>query len=192
MIGKEFESNKWFLEGLMENGRKWVIPINKFPFSIGRSGNNDLMISSSDISRKHAQIQKFGNSLMLKDLHSTNGTYINGKIINDLTSLLNEDKIRFGKIEFKVIFKNNIQSSEYTITKDSKPLNSTNDPLDEFEFTAREKEVLNLLLEGKSTKSISKALNITEGTAKNYVLSIFKKTNVHTRVELLRMFSKLI
>ena len=108
------------------------------------------------------------------------------------TSLINQDKVRFGKNEFKIINKNEIKSGEYTLTKNSKPANDNNDFLDEFELTAREKEVFALLLEGKSTKAISKILNITEGTAKNYVLSIFKKTNVHTRVELVRLFSKMI
>jgi pSer/pThr/pTyr-binding forkhead associated (FHA) protein len=192
MINKDIENNNWFLEGMLESGKKWIIPINKFPFFIGRSSTNDLSISSNDISRKHAQILRFGNNLMLKDLESTNGTFINDKIIKDPTSLINQDKIKFGKSEFKIINKNEIKSGEYTLTKNSKPSKAGDDSLDEFELTSREKEVFSLLLEGKSTKAISKILNITEGTAKNYVLSIFKKTNVHTRVELVRLFSKMI
>lgn len=192
MIDKEMESSNWFMEGILESGKKWIIPISKFPFSIGRSSKNDLSLESIDISRKHAQIVKFGSRLMLKDLESTNGTFINDQSIKDPTSLENQDKIRFGRIEFKIISKNEVKSGEYTITKNSKASKAGEDILDEFELTAREKEVFNLLMEGKSTKAIADYLNITEGTAKNYVLSIFKKTNVHTRVELVRLFSKLI
>ena len=89
MINKNLENNSWFLEGILENGKKWIIPINKFPFFIGRSSSNDLSISSIDISRKHAQIMKFGNNLMLKDLESTNGTFINDKIIK-ISDLINK------------------------------------------------------------------------------------------------------
>jgi DNA-binding NarL/FixJ family response regulator len=50
-------------------------------------------------------------------------------------------------------------------------------------LTAREKEVLEMLGEGASNKSIAYQLNISEHTVKFHVASIFAKLGVNTRTE---------
>jgi two-component system, NarL family, response regulator LiaR len=51
------------------------------------------------------------------------------------------------------------------------------------ELTAREKEVLDLLVEGCSNDSIAIKLNISRNTVKNHMSSIFSKLNVSNRTE---------
>ena len=51
-------------------------------------------------------------------------------------------------------------------------------------LTNREKEVLELLLQGKTNPQIAKELIITKDTAKAHVDHIFAKFGVHSRVEL--------
>jgi DNA-binding NarL/FixJ family response regulator len=51
------------------------------------------------------------------------------------------------------------------------------------DLTAREREVLILIAEGYSNFQIAEGLFISVGTVKNHSKSIFRKLNVHTRVE---------
>lgn len=52
------------------------------------------------------------------------------------------------------------------------------------ELTEREKEVLNLICQGKKNKLIAENLFITETTVRHHLTSIFEKLNVSTRLEL--------
>jgi DNA-binding CsgD family transcriptional regulator len=61
--------------------------------------------------------------------------------------------------------------------------------IDHYDISKREEEVLYHLLQGKSTKKIADVLCISDGTAKNHILSIFKKTDAHSRFELSVMFN---
>ena len=51
------------------------------------------------------------------------------------------------------------------------------------ELSARELEVLKLIVEGMSNKEIASALSITESTVKNHVNSILSKLNVKDRTQ---------
>jgi DNA-binding CsgD family transcriptional regulator len=59
------------------------------------------------------------------------------------------------------------------------------------ELSDREREVLALMIEGKTNAQIAQALFISDKTAKNHAYRIFKKLGVSSRVELIREYSKL-
>lgn len=50
-------------------------------------------------------------------------------------------------------------------------------------LTARQREVLAVLMQGKSNKEICRALNLAEPTVKNHVTAILKAFNVTNRTE---------
>lgn len=50
---------------------------------LGRDASSDIVINDSQASQKHARIIKQNNNFYLEDLHSTNGTYLNGKPIHN-------------------------------------------------------------------------------------------------------------
>ena len=52
------------------------------------------------------------------------------------------------------------------------------------ELTEREQEIATLMVEGLSNKQIAEKLYISEGTVKNYISSIYDKTDIHDRVKL--------
>ncbi|MDS3862239.1 FHA domain-containing protein [Thermosynechococcaceae cyanobacterium BACA0444] len=64
--------------------------------SIGRDSSNDLVIEHPSVSRFHAKIDRQQGSLVLTDLESCNGTFVNGKAITEVTSLRVGDVIRIG------------------------------------------------------------------------------------------------
>lgn len=65
--------------------------IEEFPFSIGRNEACDLPVASNLVSREHAHIVRDGTAFRVRDLNSTNGTFVNGRRVDD--ALLNDGDI---------------------------------------------------------------------------------------------------
>ena len=65
--------------------------------TIGRVPLNHVVIDNPTVSAQHAILARLGDSYRLKDLHSTNGTHVNGVSITD-AELNDGDKIRFGSV----------------------------------------------------------------------------------------------
>lgn len=59
------------------------------------------------------------------------------------------------------------------------------DVFEKYDFSTREKEIATLIIEGKSDKEIASQLNISPQTVATHNKKIFKKADVHSRVELI-------
>lgn len=70
--------------------------------SIGRKPDNDIQIDNLAVSGKHALIITILDDSFLEDLGSTNGTYVNGKLVKK-HALRNGDVIGLGKHELKYV-----------------------------------------------------------------------------------------
>ena len=81
--------------------------LNSPETSIGRSGENDVLLDDVTVSRKHANIRRAGERFELIDLGSLNGTYVNNNSIARAT-LNSGDEIQFGK--FHMLFVQNKSS----------------------------------------------------------------------------------
>jgi EAL domain-containing protein (putative c-di-GMP-specific phosphodiesterase class I) len=68
-----------WLEVDFHGGSPERVLLEKFPFIMGRGETADLRVPSTRVSREHAVITKQGRTFTLRDLGSTNGTFINGK-----------------------------------------------------------------------------------------------------------------
>ncbi len=70
--------------------------------TIGRKPDNDIQIDNLAVSGQHAAIITILNDSFLEDLDSTNGTFVNGKLIKK-HALKNGDVVSIGKHELKYI-----------------------------------------------------------------------------------------
>jgi pSer/pThr/pTyr-binding forkhead associated (FHA) protein len=64
---------------------------------IGRAPSNQIVIDHSTISAQHAVLVKVRDTYWLMDLHSTNGTQMNGDFVNN-AKLKDGDTVRFGSV----------------------------------------------------------------------------------------------
>jgi len=69
--------------------------MNKERYTIGRLADNDIRIDNPAVSGHHSLIINILNDSFLEDLNSTNGTYVNGKLIKK-HALQNGDVITVG------------------------------------------------------------------------------------------------
>jgi EAL domain-containing protein (putative c-di-GMP-specific phosphodiesterase class I) len=78
--------------------------LTDFPCLIGRHPECGLQLNIEHISRHHAQIDTYNScQLVVTDLHSTNGTYVNRKRINRPTPISDGDVLHFANHEFRLI-----------------------------------------------------------------------------------------
>ena len=74
-----------------------TFPIRPGLAHIGRSTLNDIVINDGTISQRHASIEYSRNGVFLKDLGSTNGTYVAGQAIKERW-LSVQDSLQFGGV----------------------------------------------------------------------------------------------
>lgn len=55
-----------------------VYEVTSNPFTIGKSQTCSLVVADKVVSRHHAEVVQYGDKYFIKDLSSTNGTFING------------------------------------------------------------------------------------------------------------------
>lgn len=65
-------------------------------FTLGRTPDNDLSIPIANLSRRHAQIERFADIFILSDLNSSNGTKLDGQQLAEPTALKNGNIINLG------------------------------------------------------------------------------------------------
>lgn len=81
--------------------RKHRVKISRKPFIIGRSSRCHLKILDDLISGQHLSISLDGRRTIVKDLNSTNGTFLNGAKISECFLMIG-DHITVGKVILKL------------------------------------------------------------------------------------------
>ncbi|MFN8390315.1 MAG: adenylate/guanylate cyclase domain-containing protein [Bdellovibrionota bacterium] len=69
---------------------------------VGRAKTNDIIVSDRDVSRFHATFSASENGVVLSDLSSTNGTFVNGRRISTPVDILSADSVTLGNARIDV------------------------------------------------------------------------------------------
>lgn len=64
-----------------EGGKR--VPLDRDRLSIGRLSYNDVVLSSPQISRQHAEMRRINGEWWIADLHSTNGVQLDGQRVHE-------------------------------------------------------------------------------------------------------------
>jgi EAL domain-containing protein (putative c-di-GMP-specific phosphodiesterase class I) len=93
----------WYLTGCVEAGRAICkFPINSESFVIGRRPGVSLTLPSGRVSGRHAEILIVGEHLFIRDLGSTNGTFVNRRKVVRPTPIGEGDHIELADTEFRL------------------------------------------------------------------------------------------
>ena len=90
------------VDGGPEHGKR--IPLENFRTTLGRQSSNDIMIAEQPVSRRHAEIVKTASGFSVRDLSSTNGTYVNDEKVTEDRPLKPGDRVRLGNSKVTLEF----------------------------------------------------------------------------------------
>ncbi len=89
-----------FISGKYQGG-EFPLRMNR-EIIIGRSSDADMVLVEDMVSRRHAKISTMGGEVVLEDLNSTNGTFVNGERIKRVTLRVG-DRILIGTSIIKLV-----------------------------------------------------------------------------------------
>jgi two-component system cell cycle response regulator len=85
------------------------IELGQSDVSLGRSSSADVQLDLDNVSRNHASIVKNAHGWVLRDLDSTNGTFVNELPIRERL-LRDGDQIRIGRAMLKFLTSGNVEA----------------------------------------------------------------------------------
>ncbi len=83
------------------NGQRVDVPVKASKLVIGRRQDCGLRVPLEGVSRQHCQIQLADKAVAVRDLDSSNGTYVNGQRVNQ-QALSAGDRLQVGPVTFTV------------------------------------------------------------------------------------------
>jgi pSer/pThr/pTyr-binding forkhead associated (FHA) protein len=154
-----------------------VQSLDRDRLTIGTAVTSDVVIGGDTrVSRLHAALESLSGGWWIRDLDSTNGTFLNGTRVSGSRRLRSGDEIRIG--ETTLILR--------TDEADTGPVTEGAVPLPR--ITEREHDVLlelcrpfvtgDVFTEPASIRTIAEVLNVTEGAVKQHLLNLYDKFDV--------------
>lgn len=97
------DADSWRLKALTEALGDLTLTVTD-SLSVGRGSDNDVVLGSKQVSRNHAVLSVLDGQLYVKDLDSSNGTFVNDQRLegNKSTPLQVEDTLGFASFRFQV------------------------------------------------------------------------------------------
>ncbi|MEJ0020648.1 MAG: SpoIIE family protein phosphatase [Acetobacteraceae bacterium] len=92
----QVEPSAHLLLVLAENTPPRHVPLQLLPVTIGRSAPADVILEGTTVSRRHCRLERQGDQILLSDLGSTNGTFVNGERLSGPTVLQDGARISIG------------------------------------------------------------------------------------------------
>jgi pSer/pThr/pTyr-binding forkhead associated (FHA) protein len=95
--------------------RTWEMLLTQETISIGRYPGSDLVLDQAKVSRHHARLERAGQGFRIRDLESTNGTWLGVQQIDEQL-LHNGDTIRIG--DARLVFKGGYELNDLTLREE--------------------------------------------------------------------------
>ncbi len=86
---------------------------------LGRGDENTVVVDSQQVSRKHASIEWNGENFVIRDLGSSNGTFVNGRRVQSIARIL-RDRDTIALASFAMIFE--VSEESESADYDSRPV----------------------------------------------------------------------
>ena len=160
------------------------VRISERELVIGRSKQAQIVICDPTVSRKHARLIHCCHELVLEDLDSANGTFVDNHRIGRCSISIG-DHIRVGGVNCAIscspltLEPHGQEESTFCIRR---PPGDTA----QFEtFTPAQQEIITKLMEGRREGEIAAMLGRSPHTIHTHLKAIFRRMGVHSRAELM-------
>lgn len=155
-----------------------LVPMTGARLTIGRSEENDIVLAEdTQVSRVHAVLEPLAGGWSVRDVGSSNGTFLNGKRLAGEMRLGPGDEVRVGRT--RIVLRGNPATTDPGVTE------TTVLPP---QLTPRERDVLvalfrpmveaEMFAEPASTRAIAQALWVSEAAVKQHLARLYDKFGV--------------
>jgi hypothetical protein len=166
-----------FLE-VWSAGPSRLVPLVADQVAVGREASDGVALPGDDnVSRLHAVLQRYSTGWAVRDLGSTNGTYVNGQKIVGERALRAGDEIRIGRSRL-VVRSSPSGPSRPTVTERPPP-----------NLTRRERDILVVLcwplLHGDAfappatVRDVAESLHVSVGAVKTHLSNLYDKFELY-------------
>jgi DNA-binding CsgD family transcriptional regulator len=152
------------------------IPLDQDVATLGRSADNEYVVTDPRVSRVHAELRRDGNVFIVTDLGSSSGTKVNGEAIDGPCVVRNGDTISFGPVPASLEDPAGAMQPEDSTMVFEMPKVETGPHL-----SPRQQQVLELMAEGMTNAAIGEQLGISERTVKAYAQELYDRLGVRNR-----------
>ena len=168
---------------LWENGVRRIVPLDGSRVAIGTAEGNEVVVAGDPtVSRLHAVFERYAENWSVRDLGSSNGTFVDGERIFGERSLRSGDELQLGRT--RVVF--TMVGSRVTQV----PTEVVASPP---EITRRERDVLLSLCrpllrpeaftEPASVREIAAELSVSDAAVKQHIANLYDKFELYGTAE---------
>ncbi len=156
------------------DGRE-LVALEKSELTVGRAETSDIAITTDpELSRIHAVLEPVGGGWFVRDLASSNGTFVNGERLWSARPLYHGDEVRLGRT--RIVYRGGAPAPDGIVTRRAEP------PPD---LTRRERDVLvalcrpvlsaDLFTEPSSIRQIAEQLVVSDAAVKQHLSRLYDK-----------------
>lgn len=153
-----------------------ILTVDDDELIIGRREESHLHLPDPHVSRTHAVVRKQVGAVLLEDLGSTGGTFVNGEAITGSHVLHHGDSVRFGPVECRFEDRSAMSAGDDATMAIELPVIDEKPVL-----SPRQQEVLSYLKDGLTNPEIAVKLGVTERTVKAHCQEVFDRLNARNR-----------
>lgn len=157
------------------NGSRHLLAVPSV--TVGRDSSCDVCLGEDPrISRTHARLELREDQWVLADLASRNGTWVNDRRISE-HAMRDGDRVRLGSTTLIYVI-----GVDPNATEGDRPFATQG-----YQLSERELDVLHLVAEGLTDRTIAERLSISTSTVRSHLDRIRDKTGLRRRSELTRL-----
>jgi pSer/pThr/pTyr-binding forkhead associated (FHA) protein len=177
------QSNLFLVHRDDDGNKVHTIRLNLGDSVVGRSKWLDIPLLSDSVSRKHATISADVHGVIVRDLSSRNGTFVNNVRVRDVCPARPGDQIRIGEFVFTLTRDPNsdLGVDPSVETRDVRTTKKKPAPV----LRPAVRKVFDCLTRGMTEKEIAEELHRSIHTVHNHVKTIYQEYEVKSKVELL-------
>lgn len=175
-----------FLEVGTGNAKR-ILALREQRVTVGRSDDNDLILANDPtVSRQHAVLEDINGVWQIRDLQSSNGTFVNGIRVTSSAPVNPGDRVSVGSSSLRIVdaVDGLLSASGRTVV-----VGPADD--EQLGLSKRETEVLRLVAAGHTDNEIADQLFISVKTVHSHLDRIRDKSGLRRRVDLTRLAMEL-